>query len=98
MPIKLRNINLASAHILSLVFLCLISIWGALVYFFYALNNIGIIIALILAIVSFIIILWLNARSKERISRNAYRVTQAQEHKIGNKKMAIHFILYTLYS
>ena len=39
-----------------LILLCLVSFFGALVYFFYALNLTGVIISLILAIISFVII------------------------------------------
>ncbi len=43
-----------------LVFLCLISIFGAITYRIYSLNKIGVIISLILAVISFFIILRLD--------------------------------------
>jgi hypothetical protein len=40
----------------ALVFLCLISAWGALLYYFFSLNNFFCILAVILAVISFVII------------------------------------------
>ncbi len=52
-----------------LILICLISLFGGLVYFFYALNNLGIIISSILAVISFIIIQYFRLLANKNTSR-----------------------------
>lgn len=73
---------------LPLIFLCLISIFGAITYRVYSLNNIGIIISLILAIISFFII----QRFNDTYNKDNYQLP------ITNCQFKIfYFLLFTSY-
>ncbi len=58
----------------SLVLLCLISFFGALVYFIYALNLLGLIISLILAIATFIIILFFYRAHNINLAKKSKKI------------------------
>lgn len=74
-----------------LILICLISIFGGLVYRFYSLNRLGIIISLILAVISFIIIQYFYLISNKRTRRLKLEKSDSGKFKL------INFILYTLY-
>ncbi len=80
----------------ALVFLCLISFIGAVIYRLYSLNNLGVIIALILAIGLFVIIqrFWENNKVNSTIQ------LQTQNNKTEHKNFSLltsHFLLFTSY-
>ncbi|MDP2736565.1 MAG: hypothetical protein Q8O59_02130 [bacterium] len=52
-----------------LILICLISIFGGLIYRFYALNKLGLIISLILAVISFIIIQYFHLLASKKTRR-----------------------------
>ncbi|MEI6597379.1 MAG: hypothetical protein WCL13_04215, partial [bacterium] len=58
-----------------LILICLVSIFGGLVYRFYSLNNLGLIISLILAVISFIIIQYFRLLARENGRRLKKEVT-----------------------
>jgi len=74
-----------------LILICLISIFGGLVYRFYSLNQPGFIISLILALISFIIIQYFHLLASKKIRR-----LKSEKPNKGKFKL-INFILYTLY-
>lgn len=76
-PAKIKYSKVA---LLPLIFLCLISIFGAIIYRVYSLNKIGVIITLILAVISFFIILR---------SDNIRNKTIKRENNKTNLKMSI---------
>ena len=73
-----------------LILICLISIWGGLVYRFYSLNNLGVIISLILVVISFIIIQYFYI-----ISNKKTRWLKPEKQDNGKFKL-INFALFVL--
>jgi len=73
------------------IFLCLISLFGGLVYRFYALNNLGVAISLILAIISFVIIHYF------RFQANKKNGGETKEKIVDHKFGAINILLFTAY-
>lgn len=69
-----------------LIFICLVSIFGGLVYRFYALNGAGLIISLILAVISFIIIQYFYIISNKKTRR-------LQQEAVNEKKTRFSLIL-----
>jgi len=86
---KYFNLEHLSESILALI--CLIAVFGGLVYRFYALNRLGVIISLILAIIAFFIIQYSYLISNKTSSRS-----QLQKPKNGKFRL-IDFIFYILY-
>lgn len=74
-----------------LVLICLISLFGGLVYRVYALNNLGVAISLTLAIISFIIIQYFYFYANKKIGR------QAEAEDPDLKLRAINFWLFASY-
>lgn len=74
-----------------LTLICLISLFGGLVYRFYALNNLGVVISLTLAIISFIIIQYFGFQANKKTGH---------EFKPKNpdlKLRAVNLLLFTAY-
>lgn len=76
-----------------LIFLSLTSLTGGIIYRAYALNNIGIAISLILAIISFIIIQRIKPQSKEHKTQNIDQKQPTQEYSILNIFIVISYLL-----
>ncbi len=74
-----------------LILICLISIFGGLVYRFYSLNNFGLIISLILAIISFVIIQYFHLLANKKIR------WPKEEKRTEIKFKLTDFLLYVLY-
>ncbi|MFA6306826.1 MAG: hypothetical protein WCV70_02785 [Patescibacteria group bacterium] len=74
-----------------LILICLISIFGGLIYRFYSLNKLGLIISLILAVISFIIIQYFRLLASKKIRRQKPEKINADKFKL------INFIFYALY-
>jgi len=74
-----------------LILVCLISVFGGLVYRFYSLNKFGLIISLILAVISFIIIQYYYLISNKKTRHPKTEKSARAKFKL------INFILYTLY-
>jgi len=74
-----------------LIFICLISIFGGLVYRFYSLNELGLIISLILAVISFIIIQYFYIISNKK---TRWLKPEKQD---NDKFKLINFIFLALY-
>ena len=90
-----KNIDIAS-HILILI--CLISFWGGIIYRIYSLNNIGVIISLILAIISFIIIQRFKTTVNRRQKIEYRKINQDVNAKLKAKKNnLINITLFTVY-
>lgn len=86
-----KYLNLEHITDSALVLICSISIFGGLVYRIYALNNLGVIISLILAIIAFFIIQYFYLIS------NKYTRHQAPVKPEKARYKLINFILYILY-
>lgn len=85
-----KLINIANSL---LILICLISVWGGLVYRFYSLNRPGILISLILAIISFIIIQYFHLLANKKINYQSPDEPDSYHFKLK----LINFILYILY-
>ena len=86
-----KYLNLQHLSESALILICLIALFGAAVYRFYALNNLGLVISLILAIITFIIIQYFYL-----ISNKNTRPINLRKPENGKFRL-INFILYTLY-
>ena len=80
-----------------LIFICLISIYGGLVYRFYSLNRLGLIISLILAIISFIIIQYVRLLANKKTKRQL--PDEAENNKFGltNFLLLASYFLFLLF-
>ena len=74
-----------------LIFICLIALFGGLVYHFYSLNNLGVAISLTLAIISFIIIQYFSFQANKKIE------CQSEAKNPDPKLQAINLLLGAAY-
>jgi hypothetical protein len=80
------------------IFLCLISLFGGLVYRVYSLNNLGLAISLTLAVIAFIIIQYFRFSANEKNRSSSGRTGGQAKEKIPNAKFGlINFSLLLFY-
>ncbi len=92
------KINYYSTPFYALIFLALISFFGAVVYRVYSLNNIGVAISLILAIISFFIIQRFKTGNKKQVTCNIKRViTNTERNTVIKKIKLINLLLVACY-